>query len=180
MSDDLLLRRMAEEIASLRERVGDLERQERMRMPTAAQVGASPAGPAFSVNKGGTNQIGIVPSTFTLVTWSTEVFDPGGAFAASTFTPAVGGVYMLAATILWLSGLDDQTRIIISIYKNGAELYRVEGAASGTALQASSIIGVASAQAGDTFDVRCWHNATSNLGLSGDTRYSHFHGARVA
>ena len=81
----------------------------------AAAGGAS--GPAFRVYKSA-NQ-GITASTFTKVTFDTEVFDTAGNFASSTFTPTTAGYYEFNAFIE-MSGSGTVTNALMTLYKNGS------------------------------------------------------------
>ncbi len=80
--------------------------------------GVASSSVAFSVHKNGTNQT-MTASTFTLLTWSTEVFDTNNNFDLTTerFTPTVAGKYMV--TLLTFCS-DSTASCQASIYKNGA------------------------------------------------------------
>lgn len=78
-------------------------------------------GPAFSVNKNGSNQT-ISDDVDTKVTWGTEAFDTNSNFASDKFTPTVAGYYLITARV-FLSGTS-LTAPVASIYKNGA-IYQV-------------------------------------------------------
>jgi hypothetical protein len=79
-------------------------------------------GPAFSVNKNGTNQTGVADDTATKVTWSTEVFDTNSNFDVATnhrFTPTVAGYYLITGAVAQSgSGLANESTII---RKNGTD-----------------------------------------------------------
>jgi hypothetical protein len=83
--------------------------------------------PAFSVNKGGTNQTGVTPSTPTLVTWSTEDFDTNNNFSSNRFTPTVAGKYIFNFNFYCDSG-----SCYSYIYKNGSSAVQT-GTAGGVA-----------------------------------------------
>ena len=88
---------------------------------STATAGVPVNGPAFSAYKNSGSQ-SITTSTFTKVTFDTELFDTNSNFASSTFTPTVAGYYQVT-TGLSSSGVVAQTRIILSIFKNGSVLY---------------------------------------------------------
>jgi len=85
----------------------------------AGTFGGSGAGyRSFSVTKGGTNQTGVASGTQTKVTWPTEEWDTGDAFASDKFTCNLAGKYhfyfalKLTGNVLY----DNQ----VSLYKNGS------------------------------------------------------------
>ena len=80
--------------------------------------GTSPQHSSFSVHKNATNQTGIVTSTWTKVTWSTEEYDTNNNFASSTFTPTIDGKYNLKAQVQFVTGTVG-SRIQVAVYKNG-------------------------------------------------------------
>jgi hypothetical protein len=74
--------------------------------------------PAVFAYKDGTPQ-SITNSTFTKVTFNTELFDTNNNFASSTFTPTVAGYYQISGGISNLAG-STPTRTILSFWKNGS------------------------------------------------------------
>ena len=88
---------------------------------TTATAGVPVNGPAVSAYKNSGSQ-SITSATFTKVTFDAEVFDTNNCFASSTFTPTVAGYYQIN-TGLSTSGVVAQTRVIITIYKNGSAVY---------------------------------------------------------
>lgn len=79
----------------------------------------SPTGPAFHVNKNGTDQTGIADVTETKLTWSNEVFDTDSCFASNKFTPNVAGYYLFTLAVYFSAGLG-LTNMFTSLWKNGA------------------------------------------------------------
>ncbi len=84
---------------------------------TGTSDGVASSSVAFSVHKNGTNQT-VTANTFTLLTWSTEVFDTNNNFDLTTerFTPTVAGKYI--ATVASFCN-DSTTNCQVAIYKNG-------------------------------------------------------------
>jgi hypothetical protein len=78
-------------------------------------------GPAFSAYANTTQAIS--QSTFTKVTFGTELFDTNNNFSSSTFTPTVAGYYQLNASINFGGG-SASSYSIVSFYKNGSEAAR--------------------------------------------------------
>jgi hypothetical protein len=79
--------------------------------------------PAFSVYAGSAQSLS--SGTFTKVQLNTELFDTNNNFDSTTnyrFTPTVAGYYQINARVT-LSG-NTWTRGILSIWKNGSEIYR--------------------------------------------------------
>lgn len=94
--------------------------------------------PRVSAHKNGTNQTAIVTSTFTKVTFGTEVYDLTGAYASSTFTPQTIGTYQIDAQIDW-TVTADQDVLILAIYRNGSAFKYTYAHASGTGQLAVAI-----------------------------------------
>jgi hypothetical protein len=87
---------------------------------TTATAGVPVNGPAFSAYPTSSSQ-SPTSNTFTKVTLGSEVFDTNSNFANSTFTPAVAGYYQINCTV----GMNSTVaRLIVSLYKNGAEYSR--------------------------------------------------------
>jgi hypothetical protein len=80
-----------------------------------AAAGAS-SGPAFRVYKSA-NQI-ITASTFTKITFDTEIFDTDNCFASNRFTPTKAGYYQINLT-LSSSGSGNLNNAYCALYKNG-------------------------------------------------------------
>jgi hypothetical protein len=87
------------------------------------------AGPAFSANKGGTDQTGIGNNVVTLLTWSTEDFDTNNNFASNKFTPTVAGKYLVTLSTY----CSNQTSYCDSIIEKNGTIIAVneQGTASG-------------------------------------------------
>jgi hypothetical protein len=91
---------------------------------TQAKLAANVAGngPAFAANKSiGAGTQSITSGVLTKCTFDTEVFDTNNNFASSTFTPTVAGYYQINTTIDAGANGGTVTRVIVCIYKNGAQ-----------------------------------------------------------
>lgn len=139
--------------------------------------------PRFRVEKGGTNQTGIVDSAFTKVTWPTSIYDVTGAVASDKFTPQALGRYRLSATVLF-SGIPDQSQLLIAIYKNGSaySVTALQSSSSGNANTSPSIstdVDVTSVT--DYFEVyvRCVASGAPATTISGAAGYTRFEGFRI-
>jgi len=75
--------------------------------------------PSFFVVPSG-NQGSIANNTWTKITLDSEVFDAGGTFASSKFTPAIAGFYVIHFGI-YIPNIDDGERVTVKLYKNGSE-----------------------------------------------------------
>jgi hypothetical protein len=84
-------------------------------------VGPIIAGGSFSAHNNAVTQ-DVPTATFTKLTFSTEVFNLGGYYANSRFTPPAG------APVLLIGGANcpvlDTSKLLLSIYKNGVEFRR--------------------------------------------------------
>ena len=85
-------------------------------------TGVASTGPAFSAYASVAQTV--TNSTFTKVTLGVEDFDTNSNFASSTFTPTVAGYYQFNCGIYTNCTLS-QTRILLSIYKNGSAVSRL-------------------------------------------------------
>ena len=95
-------------------------------------------GPAFSAYKNSGNQ-SITSGSFTKVTYDTETFDTNSNFASSRFTPTVAGYYQINAG-LSVETSSIITRVLIGIYKNGAEYGRGTDMLAGNAVFVGDVI----------------------------------------
>jgi hypothetical protein len=77
-------------------------------------------GPSFYAYQGSAQTI--TNTTFTKITFDTEIWDTNNNFASSTFTPTVAGYYQISAGIRSASGF---TNGHLLIYKNGSEYLRI-------------------------------------------------------
>ncbi len=86
---------------------------------TAANKFTATNQPCFSATKNNTTQTGIASVTFTKLTFTTEVFDIGGYYDASTskWTPPAGMVHISAAS--GVIGATATFLMVLAIYKNG-------------------------------------------------------------
>lgn len=116
----------------------------------------------FAVNNNGANQV-IPTGVATKLLFSTEVFDIGGCFADSTFTPKKAGQYHLQAVIYFTTAVDQQP-IYAAIYKNGVGYkYGARVRASGTDTQGCDIDCLVDANGTtDYFEVYVYQGAGSD------------------
>lgn len=77
------------------------------------------AKPAFKVTKGGSAQV-INSATYTDLTFGTEVYDVGGAFASNAWTAPVAGKVRMSGRALASAGVVADSAAIGAITKNGA------------------------------------------------------------
>ncbi len=83
----------------------------------AIPVASTPA--CFSANKNSVDQTGIADSTFTLLTFGTELYDVGNYFSANAWTPPAGKVLLIAYVVL--TGTVTTGNIgAVDVYKNGS------------------------------------------------------------
>jgi len=72
----------------------------------------------FAVADG--NQGSIANNTWTKINLGSEVFDAGGTFASSRFTPGIAGFYIIHFGC-YIANIDDGERVEVKLYKNGSE-----------------------------------------------------------
>lgn len=130
---------------------------------------------AFKANKGGTDQTGVVSATPTAVTWSTEVFDTGGFFAANAWAPPAGLV-RLYAIVQFTVNVVDQAGYVISIQKDAVAFAQKQIPASGTGLISVDIDTTDNASGANVYTVSVTGNGAGNKTISGDITLSWFEG----
>lgn len=144
---------------------------------------------AFSVHKNGANQGGIVTSTWTKVTWPTELFDSNGDFgvssahtsaAADRFAPTVAGKYLLSGTLQYTAtNASDQSRVGAAIYKNGSRLRSKLDRTSGNATDTVAITLVVDADgSSDYFELWTFQDAGADRIIEGTTESTFFSGVK--
>lgn len=130
---------------------------------------------AFSVTKGGADQTGVADSTYTLVTWSTEVYDIGSNFASNAWTPPAGKVSMKVG--LTTSGtIASGNLIACAIYKNGSIFRQASG--NSATNQGSCNAAIEDVAVGtDAYTIEIFQDVTSGTStISGNTAVSWFMG----
>lgn len=135
---------------------------------------------AFSAHKNGTNQTGVVSATFTKVTFGTEEYDVGAAFASSTFTAPIAGVYHFDAAVNFNTNVVDQNLYEVALYKNGViykqgDIIRASGTGDVSA-QTSADVSLA---ATDTIEVYARGGGAGDKTLDGATYKTWLNGRYV-
>lgn len=135
----------------------------------------NPGNVGFSAHKNGTNQTGVVPSTWTKVTFGTEVYDTGGIFASSTFTVPVSGKYWILSHVQLASGIPSGDNFTIAIYKNGSSYKKTFHESGQSYEEITGIISIVDeAAVGDTYEIYVLHNAAGNEALTGNAENTFF------
>lgn len=132
---------------------------------------------AFAVNKNNSNQT-ISNNSFTLVTFSTEVYDRGNTFASNRHTPTVAGIYSYSVGLTWNTAVNGSVANI-SLYKNGVEVARNEWIMNGTATQGVGPLTAQISMNGTTDYVEVFARQITggNLDINGGTTVTWFQGA---
>lgn len=106
-------------------------------------------------------------TTYTKVTFDTEVFDTNNNFASSRFTPTVAGYYQLNATTFQYAGSGNMTVEIVQIWKNNVAACgcRVDVTTSQMAVNTSTVLYANGST--DYFEVFVYTSATSPSLASG-------------
>jgi hypothetical protein len=136
-------------------------------------------GPAFSAYKNSGSQ-SITTSTFTKLTFDTELFDTNNNFASSTFTPTVAGYYQVNAGVS-TSGTTSQTRAILMLYKNASAIYALQDLTI-TSFRYSGSATVYMNGTTDTLEVYAYIVGTSPIaesGLGGTGYNTWFNGSMI-
>lgn len=138
-------------------------------------------GAAFVAHKNGTDQTGIVTSTWTKLTFGTEVFDRNGDYDAgnSKHLPLIPGNYNYTAAALLVTPTD-QASVFFAIYKNGTLLRADSRNASGTSNMSVSITAMVNMNGTtDYVEAYIWHNVGVNKTVSGSADFTYFQGNLV-
>ena len=123
-------------------------------------------------------------STYTKVTFNTEIYDPKGEYDHATnhrYLP-VAGTYLISAKITLVSATDGH-RWITTIHKNGSNQntnYTINANASDENTRYVSQI--VTANGSDYFEIFVWQGTGSTRAVygSGATTHSYFQGHRIA
>jgi hypothetical protein len=123
--------------------------------------------PAFSAYKNDGAQ-GVTSATFTKITFSAELFDTNNNFTSSRFTPTVAGYYQLNAGASAFGG-SAATRMLVTIYQNGASLFTLYDVANSAPGRGSGGVLVYANGTTDYFEV--YGYLTTGSGLAFETGY---------
>jgi hypothetical protein len=141
--------------------------------PTAVPV-------AFAAHKNGSDQASITASTYTLVTFGTELFDTHGYFAANRFTPLIAGKYAFSGNLMYSGGVVDQAIFKCALYKNGSLAAEGQSHASGTSNLSACVDYTATANGTtDYFEIYAYGSGAGTKTVKGDATASWFTGRRL-
>jgi hypothetical protein len=150
----------------------------------SAHIITTPKQPAFSVNKGGTDQTNMsVGDPATVVTFGTEIFDQNDDFASNTFTAPVTGKYQLTAN-LYLNQVDSAADYyvlqMITSNRNYQNIFDPDfGQDAGYWTFNVSVL--ADMDASDTVQIKFYqNNGTAQTEISGSATATFFTGYLVA
>ena len=132
----------------------------------------------FSAHKNTVNQEGIVTTTYTKVTFPTEVYDIGSVYDAanSKWIPGIIGEAHIDACIRWFA-TEDQKGFVILVYLNGATYKNIAFTGSGTTDESVLIsCDIPITAITDYIEIYCYHNGVSNKIILGHIGQSWFMG----
>jgi hypothetical protein len=133
---------------------------------------------SFSAHKNASNQ-SISSSAATKVTFGTEVFDVGSAFASSTWTPPAG-TCLITACVGIASGLASGNGVSTTVYKNGGAYKQSTGTMESAAgVGAISVSFVDQCNGTDTYEVYVTCAIDSSYVVSGATNATFFTGTMI-
>ena len=155
-----------------------------MRIDATGAV-TNPLQPAFSVNKGGTNQNNLDTTTGVTVTFNTERFDNNSDFDLSNnnFVAPVTGKYLLSAT-LRVEAVDTASDFVIlkmvTSNKTYSHIYDPDVFDQDAVYYAQTITILADMDASDTAEVQMRiSGGTQQTDVEGNAEYSYFTGYLV-
>lgn len=133
----------------------------------------------FSAHKNSVDQTGVVPSTFTLVTFPTEVYDVGNYYDAPSgvWTPPAGLIDISAYVSILATNVTVGIQLLLSVYKNGAR-YKDGNVIASTVDNVATAINIKDQALGtDTYDIRVFVGGTGNKTVWGLPMTSYFMGS---
>lgn len=133
---------------------------------------------AFSAHKNGVDQTGIIPNTFTKITFGSVDFNLGQRYDTvnSKWTPPAGN-YRISTILSVTVGVVAAGELTVLIYKNGAALFQSDtyaGAAAGTSISLSRHV---TANGTDYFEVYVYLGGAGNKTIGGAVLLSSFEGS---
>lgn len=128
---------------------------------------------SFRVHKNGTSQ-SVTASSWTKLTWSTEVFDTNNNFSGDKFTPTVAGKYLVTATIECF-GVPTNGYCAPGIYKNGAIFMYSSSTGSGNTGDSVSVV----VEMNGTTDYLEAYAVSGGTSISGSITTTSFSGALI-
>ena len=144
-----------------------------------------PLQPAFSVNKGGTNQDNLAIGSDVTITFDTERFDNNADFnlGANSFTAPVTGKYMLSLSIRF-NNVDSAAAYVLPMIITSNEVYRFifdPDFGQDAAYWNVAFSVLADMDASDTATISYNQGGgTQQIDVSGDDNYTYFTGYLVA
>lgn len=133
---------------------------------------------SFSAHKNGTDQTGVATATPTKVTFGTEAYDVGAAFASSTWTPPAGTVAITASLKYTVAG-GSLTYTILHLYKNGSPYQSVICSTPTATSTSAHATFTAQANGTDTFEIYVYHNLGSDQTIDGTAAYTWVSGTMI-
>lgn len=133
---------------------------------------------AFRAHKNGTDQA-ISTSTWTKITFSTETIDTNNAFASSTFTCPVAGIYRFSLISTVTPGTVSGGATRGAIYVNGAANAAAYSRFGDNTVTSAHVSALVSLSVGNTVDAYAWHDSGVSGFVLGDAVLTTFSGELV-
>ena len=137
--------------------------------------------PAFYAYQ--TNQQNVDSSTATIVTLDTELFDTDNAFNTSTSQFVIptgkGGKYQVSATIRADATWSASSQFNVYVTLNGATKLYGSNDMSASSGNSASVSGIIAASAGDTLEMRVFHNEGGQEGMQPGESSTFFTGFKL-
>lgn len=134
----------------------------------------------FRASKDGTDQT-VPATTFTKLTFPTEIVDAGGYYDTSTsrFTPPAG-TYLINARAYLTGGIVADTTYTLLIYKNGSSVSEQDFRSSSTGSIHLATTDLITVDGDDYLEVFCYLTGAGDKTINGTGTYTFFAGAKVA
>lgn len=135
---------------------------------------------SVSAHKNGTDQTGVTSAVATKVTFGTEVWDIGAAFASSTWTPPAGRYQITSVVRFTNANAVDNETLEITLYKNGSAHKLFTGKRGGAATQSVGGSWLVEANGTDTFEIYALKGGAGDGTIGGNAAETYFFGTTIA
>jgi len=131
---------------------------------------------SFYAHKNGTDQTGVLPTTFTLVTFGTAAISSTAYNTGTSRWTPPAGTYQISASLAITANVVSGSELTILIYKNGSAFYQADyypGASSATSIGINRAV---VANGTDYFEVYVYLAGAGNKTIGGAVLQSSFEG----
>jgi hypothetical protein len=152
-----------------------------LNVDTGIYIDGQPVGQTvtFSADKGGAGAVTLTSGTPVKITFGTENWDIGAAFASSTWTPPAGKYDIKAGVEIANTNAVDNEILVLHLYKNGSahrELLFKRGSTTGQSINGSWLV---DANGTDTFEIYVTKSGAGDGGTTTAAARNYFQGTAL-